>query len=253
MQPDVAVVVLAQRLGILLLVVDITQHHRRAGEANLALFAIGQLVVGARLANLVVGIGVRDTDAPLLLFVVRSQAAGGDALGGAVTLAHPHARIVLGEELVKLLLEFDGERVAPREHTAKATQVGAVEIFVAGDSLEQRGHARNHVGAGLLYQVSVALNVETRHQYRGTAHHHHGVDAYSQAKTVEHRHRRQHLGVVGLKIGHRTGLLSQRVEVQIGEHDALGGTGRTAREEHHRLAAEVLLRYISFFDRFGPL
>ena len=95
MQPYVTVGVKAHSLGILRFVIDVAQHHRRAGETDFALLAVRQLVAGAGLANLVISIGIRDAYAPLLLFVIRCKAARRDALRGAVAFAHPDACVVV--------------------------------------------------------------------------------------------------------------------------------------------------------------
>ena len=87
-KPHMAVLMHAHRLLVLLLMADVTQHHRRSGEADFAFLAKRQLITGARFADLEISVRERNADGTFLLLVVWRQAAGGHALGRAVTFAH---------------------------------------------------------------------------------------------------------------------------------------------------------------------
>ena len=76
--------------------------------------------------------------------------------------------------------------------------------------------------------LGVALGGEAGDEDAAAAVGQHGVDAHAQAEAVEQGHGRQHL-VAGPE--HGVGgddLLTQRVEVAVGQHDALGGAGGAA-------------------------
>ena len=98
MDPGQSVGVGLLGLGRLLGVVDILQHHGGAGQADLALLAVGDLLLGAGLDDLIIGIREGDADGALLLLVDGGQAAGGDALGGAVALPDGDGCAVLLQE-----------------------------------------------------------------------------------------------------------------------------------------------------------
>ena len=94
-QPDAAVGMLAQGHGRLLGVVYIAEHHRGAGKDDLALLAVGHLVGGAGLDDLVIGVREGHADGALAVVAQGRQAARRDALGGAVALADGHGGVVL--------------------------------------------------------------------------------------------------------------------------------------------------------------
>ena len=112
MQPCVAVGVLLQSLGVLFRMTDVAEHHRWAGEADFALFAVRHFFLGSGLADLEISVRERDADGTFLLLVVGGKTACRDALGGAVAFAYANTGVMLFKEGVELLLELDGERVA---------------------------------------------------------------------------------------------------------------------------------------------
>ena len=248
-EPDVAVRVAAQRLGILLFVVDVADHHRRAGQADLTLFPVGELVAGTGLADLVIGVRIGQADAAFLFLVVRSQAAGGHTFGSAVTFPHADAGVVVGEETVELLLQFDGERVSAGEYAPQAGKVRPVEIGIAGDGFEERRDTGDEGRPGLPDQARVTLDIETGYQDGRASADEHRMDAHAQAEAMEDRHRSQHAAVTDHLMAHRRGLAGQGVEVHVGEHDALGHARRPAGEEHHGLPHRVLLHRIAVRNR----
>ena len=90
-------------------------HDGGTGQQDLALLAVGQLLVGVGLDDLDVGIGEGQADGALLVDVGGRQAAGRHRLGGAVALPHLNDRVVVIQELVELLLQLDGQAVAAGE------------------------------------------------------------------------------------------------------------------------------------------
>ena len=158
------------------------------------------------------------------------QAAGRDAFRGPVSFPDADPGIVLGKELVELFLQLDGQGVATGEYAAQARQVRAIQIGVARNCLEERRHAGDEVGLRGADQLGVALDIEARHEDGRAPADQHGMDADSQAEAMEHRHRSQHLAVADLFMTHGLGLPGQRIEIQVGKHDALGHAGRAAGE-----------------------
>lgn len=118
--PGEAVRVMAEGLGGLVGVVHVLLHDGGARQQDLALLAVGQLLVGVGLHDLDVGIREGDADAALLEHLGGRQAAGGDGLGGAVALPHLDDGLVVIEELIQLLLELDGEAVSRRRDALQA-------------------------------------------------------------------------------------------------------------------------------------
>ena len=116
MDPGQAVGVGLLGLGRLLGVVDILQHHGGAGQADLALLAVGDLLLGAGLDDLIIGIREGDADGALLLLVDGGQAAGGDALGGAVALPDGDGCAVLLQEASNRFFSST-DRLSPPENT----------------------------------------------------------------------------------------------------------------------------------------
>ena len=66
---------------------------------------------------------------PSRVHVGRGQAAGGDALGGAVALADLDDGLVIVQELIELLLQLDRQRVAAGEHALEAAQIRAFSML----------------------------------------------------------------------------------------------------------------------------
>ena len=164
----------------------------------------------------------------------RGEAGGGNALGGAVALADLDDGLVIVQELIELLFQLDRQRIAAGEHALEAAQIGLFHVGQAQQCLIQRGHARDEIALVLGNQLGIALGGKARHQHAPAALGEHGVDAHAQTKAVEDRHGGQH-AVAGTE--HGVGgddLLGQGVEIQIRQHNALGGAGGAARIEDDR-------------------
>ena len=71
-------------------------HDGGAGEQDLTLFAVRELLLRARLYDFDVRIREREPDASLLEHMVGGETAGGHRLGGAVSLAHLDGGVVVG-------------------------------------------------------------------------------------------------------------------------------------------------------------
>ena len=240
MQPDMAVGMSAQRLAVLFFMVDVAEHHGRSGKAYLPFLAVRHLLAGAGPADLEEGVRERDADAAFLFLVVRGKAACGHALGRTVSLPDADTGIMLGKELVELLFKLHTERVSSGEDTLKARKVRSVKIFVPRDGLEEGRNACDEIRLRHADELRIALHIEPRHKYGGTAAVEHGVDADPQSESMEDRHRSQHPGMMDVLLAHGRGLKGQGIEIQIRKHDSLGDSGSSAGEEHDGLLAVVL-------------
>ena len=132
------------------------------------------------------------------------------------------------EELVKLFLQFNGKRIASREHALEAAQVRVFHALHAQHRLIERRHAGNEVAAVFHDLLGVILGIDARDQNTAAPALQHRVDAHAKSEAVEHRHGREHL-VAGAEhwVG-RDDLGTERVEVFVCHHDALGLAGRAA-------------------------
>ena len=239
---------LAQGLGRLLGVVHILLHDGGAGQQDLALFTIGQLLVGAWLDDLDIGIGEGKADGALLVDVGGCQAAGGNGFGGAVALPYLHDSLVVIQEFVELLLQLDGQAVAAGEYALETAEVGAVHAGQTQQSFVQRRYAGDEVALVLDDLLGVALGGEPGDQNAAPALGQHGVDAHAQSEAVEQGHGGQH-PVAGPE--HGVGgddLLAEGVEVAVGQHDALGGAGGAAGVEDHRRIVKTTLHPVVLIE-----
>ena len=114
--PGQTVCVLAQGLRRFLGVTDIFHHNGGTGDENLALGAVGNFLIRARLDYLVIGVGEGQADTAFLSHVRRSEAGGGDTFGSTEALADLYLRIVVVQELIELLLKLYGKTVAAGEN-----------------------------------------------------------------------------------------------------------------------------------------
>ena len=213
--PCKAVVVLAQSLGGLLGVVYILHHDGGAGDEYLALLAVGQLLVGARLDYLVICIGEGESDAALLGHVRGSQAACRDAFGKAEALADLNFRVVVIQEFVELLFKLDRQTVAAGENALERAEVGVVHARQAQQRFVKRGNAGNEVAVVFGYLLCIGLCGEARNKDASAALREHCVDAYAQTEAMEQRHCREHLVAHAEHGVCRDDLLAEGVEVAV--------------------------------------
>ena len=99
----------AQGLCGFLRVIQIALHDGRAGQKDLAFGSVGNFFFGIWFDDLDEGIRERQSDAAFFVTISRSQAAGGDGLGGSVTFTYLDHAVVIHQEFVKFLFQFDGE------------------------------------------------------------------------------------------------------------------------------------------------
>ena len=230
-QPDAPVVVAAQGGGGLLGVIHIAHHYAGAGDADLALDVRLHLGQGAGLHDLIEGIREGHADGAGPGIVLGGQAGGGDAFGGAVALPDLLSAAVGLQEGVHLPLQLRGQAVAAGEDALQEAQVRPLQLVRPQQGFEQGGHAGDQIGLLLQQNFGVGVHIELGHQNAGAARHQRRVDADAQAEAVEHGHDGEHLHVGDLvhgKAGGGDGLKRQGVEVQVAEHDALGGAGGAA-------------------------
>ena len=231
-EPDLAVLVLLEGLGGLPGIVHIAQHDRGAGQADLAHGAVRHLVVGGGNDDFIIGVGEGDANGAGLEEKSRGQAAGGDAFGGAVALAHLLLGAVLPQEEIHLVFELRGQAVAAGEDALQLAHVQLLGILHAQKRLEQGGHAGNVVGLVLAQQFAVALGIKLGDQNGGAAPVEHRVNAHTETKAVKHRHDGQH-GVARVQaVAGGAGLKRQRVEIQVAQQDSLAGAGGAAGVEN---------------------
>ena len=216
-------------------VVDILEHDRRAGDADLAFEIRVQLLCRAGLYNLIIRIRERDTDGADAVIILRRQAGGRDAFGQAIALTHLHGSIVGLEEIVDLFLQLDGHTVTAGEHALEAAEVCVFKLFCAQQRLKQRRDAGDDIGLLFDEQLGVGIDVELRNKDAARAANQGGMDADAEAEAVEHGHDGEHLQPVdGREAGGSDGLQAQRVKVHIGQENALGRAGRAAGIEDGR-------------------
>ncbi len=190
--PGEAVVVPAQGLGGLLGMVHILLHHCGAGQQNFALCAVGHLLIGTGLDDLDIGVREGQANGALLIHIHRRQAAGGDSLGGTVTLPHLHNGVVVIKELIKLLLQLNGQAITAGENALEAGEVGIIHAGQAQQRLIQGGDTGNEIALILHDLLGIALGGEPGNENAPAAAGQHRVDAHAQAKAMEQRHSRQH-------------------------------------------------------------
>ena len=233
-----------QGLRRLLGVSHIFHHHGRAGNADLTLLAVGQALLRTGLYNVVVGIGERQPDGPLLRHMGRGQTACGHALGRAVALPHLNDRMVVKQELVKPLFQLDGKAVAAGEHALEEAQISALHRGQTQQGFVQGGYAGNKVAPVLQQQLGIALRGKAGHQHTPSALRKHRMNGNAQSEAVEHRHDRQH-SVAGAE--HQVGgndLLPQRIKIQIGKQNSLGNAGGAAAVQDHRRILAFLVHLV---------
>ena len=229
MEPDAAVVVAAEGIGSLFGVVHIAEHDGRAGDADFALDVRVDLVGGTGLDNFIISIREGDADGADAVIVLRGQAAGCDALGQAVALADLDGGVVRFQESVDLLFQLDGEAVAAAEDTLEAGEVGVFEFVGTEQRLEERRHAGDDVRLLFDEQVGIGVDVELRDKDAACAADEGRMDADAKAEAMEDRHDGEHLHAVDRReAGGRDGLKAERIEVHVGEQNALGGAGGAA-------------------------
>ena len=112
MEPCAAVFMDLQRIFGLLRVIEISLHDSRSADAYLAFVSVRHLHFRACLDYLVICIRERYTDTAFFIESLWCQAAGCDALCGAVAFPDLYGCIVLSEEPVHFFLELHRKAVA---------------------------------------------------------------------------------------------------------------------------------------------
>ena len=229
MQPDAAVVVPLQNERRLLRIVEIAEHDRRAGQADLALLAGGDLLRCAGADDLIEGVGEGNADGAVARGVDRRQAAGRYAFRRAVALADLHLGIVRAQEGVDLVLQLHGQGVAAGEYAHEERHVELFQPGRAQQSLEQRRHAGDEVRVLFAQQVGIGPDVEIRHEDAAGSADERRVDADAEAEAVEHGHDGEHRAAADAFIAAGCdGLQRKSVEIVAGKADALRRAGRAA-------------------------
>ena len=206
---------LAQGLRGLLGVVNILHHDGGAGDEDLALLAVGQLLVRARFDYFVICIREGQTDAAFFGHVRRRQAACRDAFGKAEALANLNFCIVIVQELVEFLFKLNRQAVAAGENALERAEVGVVHARQAQQRFVKRGNAGDEVAVIFGYLLCIGLRGEARNENAAAALREHRVDAHAKAEAVEQRHCREHLIADAEHGVCRDDLLAEGVEVAV--------------------------------------
>ena len=139
------------------------------------------------------------------------------------------------EEGVHLLFQLRGQAVAAGEDAPEEAEIRVFQVLRPEQGLEQGGHTGNQVGLLLHQGMRIGLHIELGNEHAGAPGNQRGMDADAQAEAVEHGHDGEHLHIGDFlhgEAGGGDGLKGQGVEVQVGEHDALGGAGGAAGVEN---------------------
>ena len=158
----------------------------------------------------------------------RRQAAGGDRLGRTVALSDLDNGLVIVEELVKLLLELNGEAVAAGEDSLEAAKVGLLHTGKAKKSLIKRGNAGDKVAAVLGDKLGVACGGKSRNENAAAAVCEHRMDADAEAEAVEKGHGGEHLIARAEHLVDADDLSGEGVEIKVSKHYTLRGAGSAA-------------------------
>ncbi len=242
-EPDFSVRMLYERLGSLFRLVFVTQHDGGTLDGDLTFLARREEFFGAGLDDLVSGVGVTDADGAFFILGAGRQAGGRDGLGEAVALADLDARAVLFQPLVDFTLQRDRDGVASGEHTHEVGDVGVLHVFGLDEHLEEGRDAGDEVRMELLHGLRIALRIDGRDEDIAAAVDEDGVDADAETETVEDRHSCQEPQVAEeVEVDRHRTLECERVEVLVGEQDALRSAGGTAGVQDDGGAA-LLIRY----------
>ena len=234
-KPGVAVGQLPEGLRRLLRQLEIAQHDRGPLEDDLPLGIRGKQLRGAGPHDAVGGIREGQADASLPMLVPGGEAAGGDAFGQAVALAHLDGGVVLTQEGVDLLFELHGQAVAPAEHAQQEAHVQAVQLGHMEQGLKNRGHAGDEIRLAPPEHVGIAFVVEGGHENAAHPVDQHRVQVDAQAEAVEHGHAAEHgQPPAELHPDGRPGLHGAGVEIPIRQADALGHAAGAAGIEDDR-------------------
>ena len=228
-QPDAAVIMPAQGGGGFLGVVHIAHHDGGAGHADLA-FGVGiHFLGGAGSHDLVINVGEGDTDGAGTGVILGGQAGGGDTFGGAVALSNLLGAAMLLQEGIHLLFQLLGQTVAAGENALQEAQILPLQILGPQQRFKKGGDTGDDVGLLLDEGFGVGFDAELRNQDAGGTADESGVDADAQTEAVEYGHNGEHFHPRhAAEAGGGDGLQTQSVEIQVGEHNALGGAGGAA-------------------------
>ena len=223
----------AQRFARRLRVVQVTEHHRRAGHADLALFAGRKCSVGPGAANHGQHVGKGNADRALAILVERRRHDCGDRLGESVAFEQLHPAAALGDEFFEAFLHRPRQRIGAGEGGAQARQVGLRQRRVARERVVQRRHAHQQVRPLRAQQLRHDFGTEHRNEDRFAARHEGGVHAHAQAEAVENRQNRKD----GMALDHAApggGLHAFGDEIAVRQQDPLRHAGGSAGEQDRR-------------------
>ena len=187
-EPKLAVGVAAQGLRRFFRVVQITQHHRGAAEADLALCSRSYFVGRAGGDNFVERVREGNTDGTLPGIIFRGQAGGGNTLGGAVALPDLLRAMVRPEEGVHLFLQLGGQTVTTAENTLEEAEVCVFQTFCPEQRFKQGGYTGDEIRLLLPENLGIDFDAELGHQNAACAAHQGSVDADTQTESVENGH-----------------------------------------------------------------
>ena len=228
MDPDRAVRVAAHDAGRLLGVIEITEHHRRAGDADLAHLVIAQLLERIRPEHGHGGFQQRDADRAVFVHVIEVAARGGADLAHAVALRERIAAAAAVQKAVELVLQPGVHRVAARTGRLEKRQVHFLDPRVVHQPLVVRRDSQRVRRAVAPDHVREFLRVEQRNEHDLQPKRKRHVQAAHDAIGGKRRDDIEKAVVAAVIDARETEVHAHGVHAIVREHDPLGHAGRAA-------------------------
>ena len=239
-RPEFSVSVAVQQNGGLVGFVVIALHDSRAGDADLAALADGQLILGARFKDGHDRVDQRDADTADFVDSTGSCGGGRRDLGHAVALCQRELCAVLLQERIDCLLGTHRDGVAAGSIVADEGQILVLQQQRRGHLLVVGRHAEHVLRLVLPDQGTQLFRVQIGDDDHGKAQHQRQVHAAGVAIGNERGHDVHQLLAAAEQLFVSTELLCDGVEVHIGQHDALGRAGGAAGVHHHAGVVRVV-------------
>ena len=219
-------------LGSGLGVVEVTLHHHRATDPELASFPNRLILARFGVDDAAFDIADRNTAGAGLVAALRR------AVGHRAELGHAEALDNLTvDALGALVLQLDGERRSTGENLLDRREVVLIDDWRLCESEHHRWHGEEAGDLVLGHEFEGLLHVETGHGEHGDTVGEHAVHQDLHAVDVEERQSGKADLVVGVD-EHVLHLRNVRHQVVVGEHHAFGKTrrARRVRQRHYVIA-----------------
>ena len=228
MDPDRAVRVAAHDAGRLLRVVEIAEHHRRAGDADLAHLVVAQLLERIRPEHGHGGFQQRDADRAVFVHVIEVAARGGADLAHAVALRERIAAAAAVQKAVELVLQPGIHRVAAGTGSLEKRQVHFSDPRVVHQPLVVRRDSQRVRRAVAPDHVREFLRVEQRDEHDLQPKRKRHVQAAHDAVGRERRDDIEKAVVAAVIDAREAEVHAHGIHAVVREHDPLGHAGRAA-------------------------